>query len=102
MTWEDVKDILRPQSVHMGKMAVDTEKCQGCGLCVLNCVTRAWEMGDDKLPHMKEGYSCLSCYNCLVACPEGAISVVEPYHVNEGFWKTLPHPVPAKPPFPAR
>ena len=100
MAWEDVKDILRPQNVHMGKMAVDEEKCQGCGLCVLNCVTRAWEMGENDIPRLKEGYSCLSCYNCLVACPEGAIYLEEPYHVDNGFWKTLPHSLPAKPPLP--
>lgn len=96
MAWEDVKDILRPQSVHMGKMRVDAEKCKGCGLCVLNCVTRAWEMGEKDVPSLKAGYSCFSCYNCMVACPEQAISIVEPYHVGEGFWKTIPHPLPAK------
>jgi nitroreductase/Pyruvate/2-oxoacid:ferredoxin oxidoreductase delta subunit len=98
MAWEEVKDILRPQSVHMGKMKVDEEKCQGCGLCVLNCVTRSWEMGDDDIARLREGYSCLSCYNCMVACPEGAISIVEPYRVDDGYWKTIPHSLPAKPP----
>lgn len=98
MAWEDVKDILRPQNVHMGKITIDEEKCQGCGLCVLNCVTRAWEMGDNNVPYLKEEYSCLSCYNCVVACPEGAMSIVAPYHVDNGFWKTLPHLLPAKPP----
>jgi nitroreductase/NAD-dependent dihydropyrimidine dehydrogenase PreA subunit len=101
MSWEDVEHILRPKTVHMGKMTVDKDKCQGCGLCILNCVTRAWEMGDDKIPRMKEGYNCLSCYNCMVACPENAISILSPYRVDVGFWKTLPHALPAKPPLPA-
>lgn len=96
MAWEDVKDILRPQNVHMGRITVDEEKCQGCGLCVLNCVTRAWEMDDNDIPRLREGYACLSCYNCIVACPEGAMSIVDPYHVDDGFWKTIPHTPPAK------
>ncbi|MFO7962565.1 MAG: nitroreductase family protein [Desulfobacterales bacterium] len=100
MAWEEIKDILRPQNVHMGKMAVNEEKCKGCGLCVLNCVTRAWEMGENDIPRLRQGYSCLSCYNCMVACPEGAVYIEEPYHVDGGFWKTLPHPLPAKPPMP--
>ena len=29
MAWEDVKDILRPEGVQMGKMAVDKEKMCG-------------------------------------------------------------------------
>jgi nitroreductase/NAD-dependent dihydropyrimidine dehydrogenase PreA subunit len=98
MAWEDVQDILRPKSVHMGKMEVDEEACSGCGLCVSNCVTKAWEMGDDDVPYLKEGYSCVSCCNCMVACSEEAISIVEPYHVDDGFWKTIPHPLPVRPP----
>ena len=98
MAWEDVKDILRPQNVHMGKMAVDADKCKGCGLCIHNCITRAWEMGHNKIPYLKNNYNCLSCYNCMVACPEDAISIVESYHVDDGFWKTLPHPILPKPP----
>ena len=68
MAWQDVEEILRPKSVHMGRMEVDAESCTGCGLCILNCVTNAWEMGDNDLPRLREGYSCLSCYNCMVAC----------------------------------
>jgi len=102
MAWEDVEEILRPKSVHMGRMEIDAENCTGCGLCILNCVTRAWEMGDDDVPYLKEGYSCLSCYNCMVACPTDAMSIVEPYHVDDGFWKTIPEPLPARPPLEPR
>jgi nitroreductase len=32
----------------------------------------------------------------MVACPRNAISIVEPYHVDEGFYATLPHALEAK------
>ena len=96
MTLEkDLKEVFRPDDVHMGKMKVDPEKCTGCGLCIENCLFRTWEMGKDNVPRYKEGWACFSCYNCMVACPTGAISVDEPYHVDSGFWKTLPHRLPA-------
>ncbi len=91
---DSMKGVFRPENVHMGTMLLDAEKCDGCGLCVLNCLFRTWEMGDDKVPVYKPGGACFSCYNCLVACPKDAISVDQPYHVDSGFWATNPRGMP--------
>lgn len=88
--FEEYKDVFRPEDVYMGTMKVDPEKCTGCGRCEENCLFRTWVMGDDKLPRFKKGAACFSCYNCMVACAEGAISIEEPYNVASGFWATLP------------
>lgn len=92
-TWKELEGIFRPDPdlIHMGKMEVDPEKCTGCGLCIQNCLFLTWEMAEDNVPRFKENWPCFSCYNCMVACPEGAISVVKPYHVEGGFWETKPH-----------
>lgn len=96
MTWDNgLKDVFRPDDVHMGVLKADPDKCTGCGLCIQNCLFRAWEMGDDNVPKFKEGWACFSCYNCMVVCPAGAIDIVEPYHVDSGFWKTQPGKLPA-------
>lgn len=102
MPWEDLKPMFRPVTVHMGVMTVDAEKCTHCGLCLENCPFRAWEMDENEVPRQKEEYECFSCYNCMVACPVDAISIVEPYHVDEGFYATDPHPLPAKMPLEPR
>ena len=91
---DSMREVFRPENVHMGTMLVDAEKCNGCGLCVLNCLFRTWEMGDDKVPRYKQGGACFSCYNCMVACPTDAISVDQPYHVDSGFWATNPPGMP--------
>ena len=96
MAWEDVKEILRPEGVHMGVMKVDAETCTHCGLCIENCPFKAWEKGEDNIPKMKDVYACFSCYNCMIACPVEAISIVESYHVDTGFWATSPHLLPPK------
>jgi len=98
MPWDEVKPILRPEGVHMGVMKVDAEKCVQCGLCMENCPFRAWEEGEGGVPRMKDEYECFSCFNCMAACQEDAISIVETYHVDKGFWATDPHPLPAKMP----
>ena len=102
MAWEDVKAILRPENVHMGVMKVDPDLCTGCELCIANCPFKCWVMGDDGFPVLKEGYACFSCSNCMVACEVGAISFVEAYHVDDGFWKTDPQPLPVKLPLPPK
>jgi nitroreductase len=38
----------------------------------------------------------------MVACPDDAISIVESYHVEGGFWATAPHPLPARMPLEPR
>lgn len=102
MSWEDVKSILRPETVHMGIMKVDKDVCTSCGQCILNCPFKAWEMGADGFPSLRNDYECMSCSNCMVVCPVEAISMVESYHVDDGFWATNPFPLPNKMPFPPK
>jgi nitroreductase/NAD-dependent dihydropyrimidine dehydrogenase PreA subunit len=67
-------------------------------LCWENCPFRAWEIvGGKEPPRVKEVWECFSCYNCMVACPRDAISIVDVYHVDDGFWATEPR-LPAKTP----
>lgn len=100
LSWEKFEAILRPDlgNIYMGVMRVDHGKCNKCGLCLQNCPFRAWEWDEGGFPAMKEEYACFSCYNCKVACPNDAITIVEPYHVTDGYWKTDSHPLPAKMP----
>jgi len=104
MPWEDLKPMFRPEpgTVHMGVMKVDPKKCTHCGLCMENCPFRAYELDENKVPRQKKEYECFSCYNCMVACPVDAISVVDPYHVDTGFFATSPHPLSAKMPLKPR
>jgi nitroreductase/NAD-dependent dihydropyrimidine dehydrogenase PreA subunit len=100
MPWEDVEQILRPNmdDVHMGVMKVDEDKCSKCELCMKNCPFRCWEKNEEGYPVLKEKYECFSCYNCMVACPNDALLIVDSYHVDDGFFKTEPYPLPPEMP----
>jgi len=102
MPWEDLRPIFRPETVHMGVMTVDQERCTKCGLCLENCPFGAWETDEDGFPRQKEEYACFSCYNCMVPCSVDAISIVDVYHVDDGFYASDPHPLPAKMPLEPR
>jgi nitroreductase/Pyruvate/2-oxoacid:ferredoxin oxidoreductase delta subunit len=103
MAWEDVKPIFRPEGVHMGVMRADPKKCtrprgSSCQFCWDNCPFRAWELAEGQEPHLVENHVCFSCSNCVVACPRNAISSVETYHVDSGYFETLPHTLEVRPP----
>lgn len=94
----EAKAILRPEGICNGVMEVDEELCTYCGLCVQNCPFKCWEQEEGEAPKLKEDYKCFSCYNCMVVCPVGGITIDEPYHAESGFWVTEPHPLPARMP----
>ena len=87
-TFETVKPLVRPEGVTNGVMKADPEKCTSCGLCIKNCPFKCWEMGEDEIPKMKSHYICFSCFNCMVACPTDAVSIVQTFSVKGAFFDT--------------
>jgi len=60
----------------MVKIAVDNDKCTGCGTCVDTCPVDVFEIKDEKsVPVNVE--ECLVCRACEVQCSESAIQVIE-------------------------
>jgi len=55
---------------------IDEEKCDGCGLCVPNCVEGALAIVDGKARLVSERY-CDGLGACLGHCPKGAITIQE-------------------------
>ena len=64
-----------------GDVAVNTEECKGCGLCVESCPPKVLELAPDLNaygvhPAHYKGTACTGCGICFYACPEpGAITV---------------------------
>ncbi len=62
-------------------IAIDVEKCQGCGDCVETCpgeVLAIAEEGGKKYAMVKGNPDdCLGCFSCQETCEEGAITVTE-------------------------
>jgi nitroreductase/NAD-dependent dihydropyrimidine dehydrogenase PreA subunit len=98
-SFEEHKAMLRPNGIINGVIQVDEDKCIGCGLCVENCAVKNLEMDEEKIPKMKSDYLCSSCFNCIIACPEEALSFSRCYGVEDGFFDVGNPPVkmPLKP-----
>lgn len=96
-TFEELKPMLRPSGVIRGEIKVDLDKCTGCGLCIQNCPFTCMEMDettDSKHPKMRDEYVCMSCSNCLIACPVDALSIGQLFGVEKGaFFDTEFAPV---------
>lgn len=55
---------------------INTDSCNGCGLCAQACHEGAIEMVNGKAELMRDDY-CDGLGNCLPVCPTGAISFEE-------------------------
>ena len=65
----------------MGKIKIDTEKCKGCGLCILYCPKGCIDIADKLNKHgvkparFKKNSGCTGCTFCALICPDCAIEV---------------------------
>lgn len=55
---------------------IDSEKCNGCGLCIGACAEGAIQLVDGKAALVKDIY-CDGLGACLGECPQGAITIEE-------------------------
>ena len=57
-----------------GKVELDTSQCTGCGLCALECPTRALTVSSsgrtDTFQLLFKYSHCLACSRCVEICPE--------------------------------
>ncbi len=56
------------------KPVIDTEKCNGCGLCAKNCKAACINSKEHKIDYSR----CVVCMDCIEKCKKGAISYIHP------------------------
>ncbi|MBI4186246.1 MAG: FAD-dependent oxidoreductase [Chloroflexi bacterium] len=70
-----------------------TEKCNGCGICVLGCRRNVIELrgeGKGKKAYIVNRADCVLCYNCERYCPLEGVVYVGPEVNTSAFKKHLP------------
>ena len=65
----------------LGNVAIDTEGCKGCGLCVESCTPRVLSLSDTLnrsgyRTAIYSGHGCSGCGLCFYACPEPGVLTV--------------------------
>jgi 2-oxoglutarate ferredoxin oxidoreductase subunit delta len=63
-----------------GKIIIDTERCKGCGLCVIVCPKESIAISKESnqngyFPAQAKNTACTGCAQCAIICPEGIIEV---------------------------
>lgn len=58
------------------KPVIDTEKCNGCGLCARNCKASCINSKDHSIDYSR----CVACMDCIGKCKKNAISYI---HVSK-------------------
>lgn len=74
-------------------ITIDSERCNGCGLCAAACHEGAIGMVNGKAVLLREDY-CDGLGDCLPACPTGAITMTErePRPMMKRQWQRIWQP----------
>ncbi|MBW2673265.1 MAG: 4Fe-4S binding protein [Deltaproteobacteria bacterium] len=56
-------------------LALNEEKCIGCGLCITVCPHAVFSMNGDKRVRIAERDACMECGACALNCPTEALTV---------------------------
>jgi len=59
-----------------GRITIDAEKCNGCGLCAEVCKDFSIIMKDGKaVVSTQPVFGCIACAHCMTICPKSAIKI---------------------------
>jgi nitroreductase/ferredoxin len=86
-----------PKEITSGSIAVDAEKCIGCGQCVTACPANALRL-ENKKAGMLENNECVCCGDCLAICPEQAIRLAS-LNRFAGYYRIINKGDPERPVF---
>lgn len=56
------------------QVAIDADRCIGCGACVKDCTTARLKLENGKAV-IEQGRRCMECGHCVAVCPKNAVSM---------------------------
>ena len=84
------KPVPLPAGAPYGRVEVDTENCTVCLSCAGACPAGALQDNPDAPQLLFREDACLQCGICVATCPEGVISLVPQFNLDDGALATEP------------
>ena len=96
LSWKErltIPDYTDPKRVRSGRVTIERDRCDGCGLCVLICPGGCLYMegeGKGRKAHMSDAPvpDCMSCNDCAAICEADAITADYGYDFG-GYFKAI-------------
>lgn len=70
--------------ISLFRIRLDPEICRSCGTCHGVCKSGCISASEKKIDFSR----CVTCFNCLKTCPEGALSYTNGYRTGGEKWPT--------------
>ncbi|MBK5252008.1 MAG: NADH-quinone oxidoreductase subunit NuoB [Peptostreptococcaceae bacterium] len=77
---ETIKDPLGENVYSYGRIEVDSETCNLCGLCEKECPVNAISIMDGKLE--MDSRKCIFCKLCIDVCPNDSLEMTHDYKIS--------------------
>ena len=75
-----------PREMRWGRVQFDTERCNGCNLCVRVCPASVLVLDAKKARMITDRTAqCIACGDCAAICPDGVITLVESYRFSGAY-----------------
>jgi len=77
---DTIKNPLKENEYSYGRIEVDNQTCNLCGICSENCIVNAISSDENRI-HIDQR-KCIFCRECINSCPNNSLLMTDDYKMS--------------------